>query len=290
MPVEALAASQLANLAPSATGLISEVGNAFLTARENRRNREFALEQYHREKADNQAQWHMQNEYNAPSAQMERLQMAGLNPNLVYGKGADNIAQPLVANRGNVPTGQAPRVDLYRPFSEYQNYALRKAQIDNQTVQNTVLLQESALKAATTASVVANTAKTQFQTKQAERLADISANFAAESLRKLEFQNVGLIEQNEQLTAKRSSNIQQAVENVLQTRLNNAKSEKQIELIQSQIKQVKTSTALQALDYQLKKNGINPNDNLFLRVAGRILGNAGSITDVYRSFRKIIDK
>lgn len=32
--------------------------------------------------------WNKQNEYNSPSAQMERLQQAGLNPNLVYGNGA----------------------------------------------------------------------------------------------------------------------------------------------------------------------------------------------------------
>lgn len=39
--------------------------------------------------------WNMQNEYNKPSAQMERLAEAGLNPNLVYGKGADNTASSL---------------------------------------------------------------------------------------------------------------------------------------------------------------------------------------------------
>ncbi len=33
--------------------------------------------------------WEMQNEYNHPKAKMERLEEAGLNPNLVYGKGID---------------------------------------------------------------------------------------------------------------------------------------------------------------------------------------------------------
>lgn len=32
--------------------------------------------------------WNKQNEYNSPTAQMQRLQEAGLNPNLVYGSGA----------------------------------------------------------------------------------------------------------------------------------------------------------------------------------------------------------
>lgn len=33
--------------------------------------------------------WEVQKEYNAPKSQMDRLQQAGLNPNLVYGNGAD---------------------------------------------------------------------------------------------------------------------------------------------------------------------------------------------------------
>lgn len=49
--------------------------------------------------------WNKQNEYNAPSAQMERLRAAGLNPNLVYGSGsvAGNSS-------GSAPSYQAPRV------------------------------------------------------------------------------------------------------------------------------------------------------------------------------------
>lgn len=35
----------------------------------------------------NERMWHQQNEYNTPSAQMERFRAAGLNPNLVYSQG-----------------------------------------------------------------------------------------------------------------------------------------------------------------------------------------------------------
>ena len=55
--------------------------------------------------------WNRQNAYNTPSAQMERLQAAGLNPNLVYGNGgATNTAN-------NAPTynaGSAPDVSAAR--------------------------------------------------------------------------------------------------------------------------------------------------------------------------------
>lgn len=36
--------------------------------------------------------WRMQNEYNSPSAQMQRFMEAGLNPNLIYGQGTNGNA------------------------------------------------------------------------------------------------------------------------------------------------------------------------------------------------------
>lgn len=40
----------------------------------------------------NERMWHMQNEYNTPSAQMQRYREAGLNPNLIYGSTSNGNA------------------------------------------------------------------------------------------------------------------------------------------------------------------------------------------------------
>ena len=48
--------------------------------------------------------WNLQNEYNSPAAQMQRLEDAGLNPALVYGNG--NALTP--ASSMNAPGGSAP--------------------------------------------------------------------------------------------------------------------------------------------------------------------------------------
>lgn len=45
----------------------------------------------------NLEQWHRQNAYNAPIAQMQRLKEAGLNPRLMYGKGAGSSNAGAVA-------------------------------------------------------------------------------------------------------------------------------------------------------------------------------------------------
>lgn len=69
------------------------------------RNKELA--QYTFDK--NLEMWNLQNRYNAPGAQMQRLQEAGLNPHLMYGKGT-------VGNAQGMPQMQqtpyvAPRID-----------------------------------------------------------------------------------------------------------------------------------------------------------------------------------
>lgn len=56
---------------------------------ENRRvraeDRQWALEDYEKQKSDNLAFWEMENEYNSPDAQRRRLEEAGYNPALALG-------------------------------------------------------------------------------------------------------------------------------------------------------------------------------------------------------------
>nr|QJB20890.1 MAG: DNA pilot protein [Microvirus sp.] len=55
--------------------------------------------------SNNLKMWNLQNAYNSPAQQMQRLKDAGLNPNLVYGNGAvGNTA-------GNLPQYNAPTLD-----------------------------------------------------------------------------------------------------------------------------------------------------------------------------------
>jgi hypothetical protein len=43
--------------------------------------------------------WNMQNKYNTPLAQMQRFKDAGLNPNLIYGKGTPGQASPVAPSK-----------------------------------------------------------------------------------------------------------------------------------------------------------------------------------------------
>jgi hypothetical protein len=52
--------------------------------------------------------WNAANDYNLPENQMARLKAAGLNPNLVYGKGTSTLGS------SNLPKYQAPTADFSR--------------------------------------------------------------------------------------------------------------------------------------------------------------------------------
>ncbi len=58
-------------------------------------------------------QWNRANLYNSPQEQMKRLQMAGLNPNLVYGRGIENVSVKQLP-RYNAPTADFSKVSSER--------------------------------------------------------------------------------------------------------------------------------------------------------------------------------
>lgn len=93
--------------------LLGQAFNAFTQHKTNKRQERFTREMYAKQRADSLSDWNMQNAYNDPSAQMSRLQNAGLNPHLVYGNGADAQSQgapkPVSSHSANF---KAPQMDL----------------------------------------------------------------------------------------------------------------------------------------------------------------------------------
>lgn len=83
----------------SAAGdLASGVMNMFGQHSANQANRRLAEYQYEK----NLEMWNRQNEYNSPKSQMQRLQDAGLNPNLIYGSSGNT------GNASSMPEYSSP--------------------------------------------------------------------------------------------------------------------------------------------------------------------------------------
>lgn len=99
--------------------------------------------------------WNKQNDYNHPSAQMARLQEAGLNPNLIYGKNASgasgNSASPIKAERKKVTP------DVVNTLLQSQSMKQAQAQL-NATREQANLIKAQTFQAKTNA--ILNSANT----------------------------------------------------------------------------------------------------------------------------------
>lgn len=242
----------------------------------NRKTRAFAREQANQQRQWSLDDWDRNNQYNHPSAQMQRLRDAGLNANLVYGSDAANTSQPV---RSSPAADWNPKAPDFTPVAEgirnssldYYNIKSTEAQTDNLRAQNSVLIQEAALKAATTAATTASTAKSQFDLSQSQRLADISAETAAEELRKVRTGTDIALQGNERQAATTAQSLQKGVQEILNLRSQNAKTADERKQIQTATRDIEKNIELKQLDINLKRLGIQPGDSIWARILGRII-------------------
>jgi len=101
MPLGAGALAGIGAVGSIASDLFGNMGSA----RAQRRAQEWNLQQ-----------WHRQNAYNSPQAQMQRFKDAGLNPNLIYGRGNSG-------NAGAVAPAKAPDFKFKSPIQDMARYA-----------------------------------------------------------------------------------------------------------------------------------------------------------------------
>ena len=138
------------------TALLSVIGgsipivgsaiNAVSQGIQNKKARQFAEKMYNTQRSDALADWRMQNEYNSPESQMARLKNAGLNPNLVYGNGAE-ATSPSMPRAASAPTWapHAPQIDLSGVGQGLMmgiDMKVRQAQFDNLQMQRELMEQE----------------------------------------------------------------------------------------------------------------------------------------------------
>lgn len=264
---------------------------------QNKSNQKFAEKQYATQRTDALADWTRTNDYNHPSAQMQRLREAGLNANLVYGKGADNTSAMVRSSSAQSPTTQAPRVDtgaINQSILTRNNLALGQAQTDNLRKQNTILDQQNLELMAKIKNIDAQTAETlariptyqsqmnkqkvdtdmaTFQYNMAQSLRQNSLDYASEKLRGEQISNQNALTQMELNVAQNSSSLQEARARILSMRINNAKSEEE----RKNLIQIRNNSTLEEqakkLDIGLKEKGIQPHDSWWTRKLQDVLFN-----------------
>lgn len=121
---------------------------------QNRKQRKWNEKMYRWQRTDALSDWQKQNEYNSPQAQMERLKSAGLNPNLVYGHGAEGNATGMPrASSAPSWSPKSPEFAGGSVLASYQNVQLQKAQLENLRTNNELMQMQKAKIAADTTKV-----------------------------------------------------------------------------------------------------------------------------------------
>lgn len=134
--------------AQTAAGVAGSVAQAAMGAGESKKQREWQEKIYEWQKNDARENWRMQNEYNSPTAQMERLKEAGLNPHLVYGSGASGASgsssgSPQLHSAGNYTPYQYPH-NMFAGFGEIASLiaGLRKTEAETSSIETHQALTE----------------------------------------------------------------------------------------------------------------------------------------------------
>lgn len=267
--------TDLANLNAAASTAVQAAG-VIAQGKLNKKTRQWNEKMMDRQRDWALADWTMQNEYNSPTAQMQRLREAGLNPMLVYGKGADNISGAIRATESKSWNPKSPDTSgLANSLFNQYDIAIKQAQADNFKVQNTVLQQEAMLKAAQTGQTLQSTATNKQQYEQAASLFPYTLEGTIANIKQTEANTAFTLNQDERAAAQNAQTLAKGVEEILNLRATRANTSAEFDRIQEQIKNIRADTKLKSLDTELKDLGIQPSDNIFFRILGRILSEYG---------------
>lgn len=174
----------------AATAISTNIANRRNNKKINKLNLKYNREMYDRQLEDNRENWVIQNEYNSPRAQMQRLQEAGLNPNLVYDKGANAQGGAISSTGAHEYKANPHQVQLAGDsINNYIDTKAKRAQIDLVQEQVKLAKQEQIWKAIQASKTLIDSKMANFDLKMKENLAENTMAFAQENLRKLQTEN-----------------------------------------------------------------------------------------------------
>lgn len=114
-----------------AGGMFLGAANAAMSYGQHKADRKFNAKQAEIARDWQEKMWNQANEYNTPQQQMQRLTDAGLNPNLVYGNGADTTAAAVPSTeKASFSGGAAPRLEVFQEIAAAKQLELIDAQIE----------------------------------------------------------------------------------------------------------------------------------------------------------------
>lgn len=229
------------------------------------------------------------NQYNSPLQQMNRLRQAGLNPNLIYGKGADNTSAMIRSTDIKKSTPEKYQFDSTPALQMAQGYMdmkVKGAQTDNLALQNELMQKDGLLKDATTAKIAQETSTSKFQLSQSQELKDLvidqaKANLlntqtttkATETGTQLTAAKIQETAQNMQLAVnadersrlQNNANVSSTLQQIAQRNLEMAKNPDEVALLKATLANAQNEGLVKQAQGVLAKEGIQPSDPWYFK-------------------------
>lgn len=267
LPLAIDAAGQAGQIATAIAG----IGSA---NRQNFKQRQHQRDMYALQRRDALADWHMQNAYNDPAAQMMRLKNAGLNPNLVYGNGV--VGNSSTGIRSSQPTGyNAIAPDYGRlgdaiggiggMLSRYLDFKTKAQNVDNLEKQGKVLDAQFLKMTAETMNLGYQGEHSKFDLGMKNLLKQNSLDTAEALLDKTRVDTFVALRRDEREAAMNASNLGEAVERILTMRVGREKARVEID-------NLRKDGVLKDVEIELSKNGLTRSSPEYLKWVSMLVG------------------
>lgn len=238
----------------------------------NKQSMKFHKDMYWMQRQDALNDWHRQNFYNSPAEMKKRLEAAGLNTNLIYGKGAENTAGMVRSSQGSAPNMTAPRFDgatVTNSLLTHANLKAIQAQTDN--------LQASAIKS------LAEAAKTKRQQFEMEGLYDLKIDQMKSQLRVQEYDieqkkanTIYILDKNEREKLMNTTDIELKTQQMLHEIEKKATTMVDRTRLRVAIDNARKEGRILEYKAALADENINPNDPMWARLMVELLAETPS--------------
>lgn len=215
--------------------------------------------QYRRSKKDALEFWNLQNAYNAPDAQMQRLKAAGLNPHLVYGGSSGGASGTAGGFQTPVNPSISERRDRGNPINNYMDLKMKQATLSNVLAQNEAIKEEANLKRAQIRNLGAGAARQEYDLGFAQEFRKYSGDaliLGNDKTRAEIAYQTGENLRREKLTA---SNLRQATSTMLSQEITRAKDAEEIKRLKLLQEMLQSDVRIRQYQERLMKEyGITP--------------------------------
>lgn len=249
-------------------GIQQDKKNREAQERQNYQDRQWQKYMYDLQRNDALSDFKMANEYNHPLQQMERLRQAGLNPNLVYGKGADMAAAQIRGSQsggGGLPAPQS-RFFPSGTGTAIADLMMKQAQTDNLHEQTAVIKKEGLLKDAQLAKIGTETARNTFDLKLADELRQVTIERAIADLQKVEVEIIYQLDENQRRKLQSAQDLQRTMQEIALQKLNQAKTQVEIQEAKQNLRNLQQTEAVRKVEEELANAGIMKDDPWYYRL------------------------